>query len=42
MVRDYEYINIAKIKLRHFYSGGILGAKHFFPLPPQKKAIYAN
>ena len=30
---DYKYIYIAEIEIWNFYSGGIFGAKHFFPHP---------
>ena len=36
MKENYEYIYIAEIKSRIFYSCGILGAKQIFPQPPQK------
>ena len=38
---DHRYINIAEIKFGKYYSGGILGAKQFFPHPP-KMLINAN
>ena len=39
---DHEYINIAEIKFKNFYSGVILGAKHFFCTPQFKMLIYVK
>ena len=43
IIGDYEYIKIVKIKIRNFYSGGILGAIHFpAPSPPPPPPKNAN
>ena len=42
MIGDHEYINIVKTNIGNFYSGGILGAKQFFPHPPPPKKKTAD
>ena len=41
IIEDHEYINIVEIKIGNFYSGWILGGKHFFSAPT-KMLVYAN
>ena len=39
IIGDHEYIKIPEIKIGNFYSGGILGEKHFF-LHPKNTNLY--